>query len=104
MAGMPRASTSPFDRSDRIVIGGSAAGVVLAGLTRHLGGGPVPVFARSASAVTLLAPLPLVFTPMLVVSVAIAVPVTAFITADGEFNWIDGAAMIAVYAIIATAF
>jgi Ca2+:H+ antiporter len=39
-----------------------------------------------------------------VVSVTIAVLVTAFITADGESNWIEGAAMIAVYAIIATAF
>ncbi|HET8941173.1 MAG TPA: calcium/proton exchanger [Rudaea sp.] len=51
-----------------------------------------------------LAPLTLVFAPMLVVSVAIAVLVTAFITVDGESNWIEGAALIAVYAIIATAF
>jgi Ca2+:H+ antiporter len=51
-----------------------------------------------------LAPLTLVFTPMLVVSVAIAVLITAFITVDGESNWIEGAALIAVYAIIATAF
>jgi Ca2+:H+ antiporter len=48
--------------------------------------------------------LNLVFAPMLVVSVALAVIISAFITFDGESNWIEGAALIAVYAIIATAF
>jgi Ca2+:H+ antiporter len=48
--------------------------------------------------------LTLVFSPMLIVSVAIAVILTAFITFDGESNWIEGAALIAVYAIIATTF
>ena len=42
--------------------------------------------------------------PMLIVSVVIAVILSAFITFDGESNWIEGAAMIAVYAIIATTF
>jgi Ca2+:H+ antiporter len=51
-----------------------------------------------------LAPLTLVFSPMLVVSVSLAVVISAFITFDGESNWIEGAALIAVYAIIATAF
>lgn len=46
----------------------------------------------------------LVFSPMLVVSVAIAVILSAFITFDGESNWMEGAALIAVYAIIATSF
>jgi Ca2+:H+ antiporter len=50
------------------------------------------------------ASLTLVFSPMLVVSVALAVVISAFITFDGESNWIEGAALIAVYAIIATAF
>lgn len=49
-------------------------------------------------------PLTLVFSPMLVVSVAIAVLITAFITVDGKSNWIEGSALLAVYAIIATAF
>jgi len=48
--------------------------------------------------------LSLVFSPMLIVSVAIAVILSAFITFDGESNWIEGAALIAVYAIIATTF
>ncbi|MDN5924254.1 MAG: calcium/proton exchanger [Xanthomonadales bacterium] len=46
----------------------------------------------------------LVFPPMLVVSVAIAVIICAFITFDGESDWIEGAALIALYAIIATSF
>jgi len=51
-----------------------------------------------------LTTLTLVFSPMLVVSVAIAVILSAFITFDGESNWIEGAALIAVYAIIASTF
>lgn len=48
--------------------------------------------------------LTLVFSPMLIVSLALAVILSAFITFDGESNWIEGAALIAVYAIIATTF
>jgi len=50
------------------------------------------------------APLDLVFSPMLVASVALAVIVTAFVTFDGESNWLEGAGLVAVYAIIATCF
>jgi Ca2+:H+ antiporter len=49
-------------------------------------------------------PLTLVFPPMLVVSVAIAVLATAFITFDGESDWGEGVSLLALYAIIATAF
>jgi Ca2+:H+ antiporter len=56
------------------------------------------------SAVFGFATLTLVFAPMLVVSVVIAVILTAFITFDGESTWIEGAALIAVYAVIATSF
>lgn len=56
------------------------------------------------SSVLGFASLTLVFSPMLVVAVAIAVLVSAFITFDGKSNWIEGAAMIAVYGIIAAAF
>ena len=51
-----------------------------------------------------LTPLTLVFSPMLVMSVAIAVLVTAFITFDGESDWSEGVSLLALYAIIATAF
>jgi Ca2+:H+ antiporter len=50
------------------------------------------------------AALTLVFSPMLVVSVVIAVILSAFITFDGESTWIEGAALIAVYIVIAIAF
>lgn len=50
------------------------------------------------------AALTLVFSPMLVVSVILAVVITAFITFDGESTWIEGAALIALYIVIATAF
>lgn len=56
------------------------------------------------SAVFGFATLTLVFAPMLVVSVVIAVILTAFITFDGESTWIEGAALVAVYAVIATSF
>ena len=51
-----------------------------------------------------LASLTLVFSPMLVIALLLAVVLAAFISADGESNWLEGAALIALYAIIATAF
>jgi Ca2+:H+ antiporter len=48
--------------------------------------------------------LTLVFAPMLVVAVAITVIAVAFIVFDGESTWLEGATLIALYAIIATAF
>jgi Ca2+:H+ antiporter len=41
---------------------------------------------------------------MLVVSVALAVILVAFITVDGESNWMEGAALIAIYTVIAASF
>jgi Ca2+:H+ antiporter len=46
-----------FTRSDRVVLGGSAAAVALAGLTRYVDLGPVTAFACSALAVAALAAL-----------------------------------------------
>jgi Ca2+:H+ antiporter len=48
--------------------------------------------------------LTLVFAPMLVVAVAVAVIAVAFIVFDGESTWLEGATLIALYAIIATTF
>jgi Ca2+:H+ antiporter len=48
--------------------------------------------------------LTLVFAPMLVMAVAITVIVVAFIVFDGESNWLEGATLIALYAIIAAVF
>ena len=57
-----------------------------------------------ASQIFGLAALTLVFSPLLVVSLLLAVILTAFISYDGESNWLEGAALIALYGIVATAF
>lgn len=56
------------------------------------------------SSVLGLAPLTLVFSPMLVVALVASVLIAGFITFDGESNWLEGAALIALYVIIAAAF
>ncbi|HEY3009345.1 MAG TPA: calcium/proton exchanger [Micromonosporaceae bacterium] len=48
--------------------------------------------------------LTLVFAPLLVMAVAVAVIAVAFIVIDGESTWLEGATLIALYAIIATTF
>jgi Ca2+:H+ antiporter len=48
--------------------------------------------------------LTLVFAPLLVMAVAVTVLAVAFIVFDGESNWLEGAVLIALYAIIATTF
>jgi Ca2+:H+ antiporter len=50
------------------------------------------------------APLTLVFPPMLIIALVISVIIAAFITFDGESNWMEGAILIAVYLIIAATF
>jgi Ca2+:H+ antiporter len=51
-----------------------------------------------------LASLTLVFGPMLVVALILSVLLTAVIATDGESTWLEGATLIALYAIIATSF
>ena len=51
-----------------------------------------------------LASLTLVFGPMLVVALILAILLTAIIAIDGESTWLEGAALIALYAIVATSF
>src|SRR5205814_10101676 len=48
--------------------------------------------------------LTLVFAPILIVAVLITVLTVTLIVLDGESNWLEGAILIAVYAIIATVF
>jgi Ca2+:H+ antiporter len=48
--------------------------------------------------------LTLVFSPMLMVSVALTVIAVSFIIFDGRSNWLEGVALVAVYGVIATAF
>jgi Ca2+:H+ antiporter len=46
----------------------------------------------------------LVFSPMLVMAVVVAVLLTIVITFDGKSNWLEGSALIGLYAIIAATF
>ena len=49
-------------------------------------------------------PMDLVFTPLEIASVAVAVGITALIAFDGESNWLEGALLLGVYAILAVSF
>jgi len=51
-----------------------------------------------------LASLTLVLSPMLVISLVVAVILAAFISFDGESTWLEGATLIVLYAIIAASF
>ena len=51
-----------------------------------------------------LAALTLVFSPLLVVALVLSVLLAAMIALDGESTWLEGATLVALYAIIATAF
>ena len=51
-----------------------------------------------------LSTLTLVFSPLLVACLLLSVVLATVITIDGESNWLEGASLIALYAIIATAF
>lgn len=46
----------------------------------------------------------LVFQPMLVAALAIATLAVGVVTYDGEYSWLEGVALVALYAIIASAF
>jgi len=48
--------------------------------------------------------LTLVFPPLLVAALAVAVVVAVVVIYDGEYSWLEGVALIALYAIIAAAF
>jgi len=51
-----------------------------------------------------LAAFTLVFSPLLVTVLVLAIVLAAFIAFDGESTWLEGAALIALYGIIATSF
>jgi Ca2+:H+ antiporter len=70
---------------------------------------PVQIAMMVAPALVLLAPLvgatfTLVLPPLLLVSLLLAVIVAVVVVFDGDSNWLEGAAMITLYAIIATSF
>ncbi|MGI8603317.1 MAG: calcium/proton exchanger [Verrucomicrobiales bacterium] len=49
-------------------------------------------------------PMDLIFTPMEVIAVVVAVAITTQIAQDGESNWMEGVLLIAVYAILGLTF
>jgi Ca2+:H+ antiporter len=49
-------------------------------------------------------PMDLVFTPLEVAAVGVAVAIGALIALDGESNWLEGALLMIVYAILAVSF
>ena len=49
-------------------------------------------------------PMDLVFTPLEIAAVAAAVGISALIAIDGESNWLEGALLMLVYAILAISF
>jgi Ca2+:H+ antiporter len=51
-----------------------------------------------------LASLTLVFGPMLVVALVLSILLASLIAIDGESTWLEGATLIALYAVIATSF
>jgi Ca2+:H+ antiporter len=61
---------------------------------------PVLVFAGVAFGV----PMDLVFTPLEVTAVALAVIATALIALDGQSHWLEGAFLLAVYAVLGIGF
>lgn len=70
---------------------------------------PLQIALVLAPVLVLAAPLvgatfTLVLSPLLIAVLAIAVVLTILVVLDGESNWFEGAALIAVYAVIATAF
>ncbi len=48
--------------------------------------------------------LTLVFAPLLIAAVVVAVLITSLIVLDGESNWLEGTILSALYAMIATLF
>ena len=48
--------------------------------------------------------LTFVFPPLLVAALAVAVVVVAVVVYDGEYSWLEGVALLALYAVIAAAF
>ena len=73
-------------------------------------GSPLQIAVVLAPALVLLSPaiggpaFTLVFSPMLMASVAVSVGVVAFLVSDGVSDWLEGATMIGLYVLIAAAF
>jgi Ca2+:H+ antiporter len=71
---------------------------------------PLQIALVLAPALVLLSPViggpafTLVFSPMLVATVAIATVAVLYLISDGESDWLEGSAMIGLYVLVAAAF
>jgi Ca2+:H+ antiporter len=70
---------------------------------------PLQVALVAAPALVLLSPIvgasfTLVLSPLLIAVLIMAVVITVLVVLDGESNWLEGATLIVLYGIIATAF
>jgi Ca2+:H+ antiporter len=70
---------------------------------------PLQIALVVAPALVLLSPLvgasfTLVLSPLLIAVLIMAIVITVLVVLDGESNWLEGATLVALYAIIATAF
>ena len=63
-----------------------------------------PMLVFASIAMRTARPLDLHFTPLELIAVTLAVGILALVAQDGETNWMEGALLIAVYAIIGLAF
>ena len=50
------------------------------------------------------APMNLVFTPVEIIAIIVAVAISGQIAADGESNWLEGVQLVAVYVMLAIMF
>jgi hypothetical protein len=97
-----------FSRADWRLIGFAVLAAAAAGVTHYADlGGTIAPFV--VSALVLLSPLvgasfTLVLSPLLIAVLIMAVVVTVIMVLDGESNWLEGATLIVLYGIIATAF
>ena len=57
-----------------------------------------------ASHVAAPVPMDLVFTPLEIFAIGFSVLIASHISADGESNWLEGAQLLSVYAIVGLAF
>jgi Ca2+:H+ antiporter len=63
----------------------------------------IPVLVLASNAVG-AHPLTLVFPPLLITALAISTVVVALVVYDGEYNWLEGTALVGLYCMIAAAF
>jgi Ca2+:H+ antiporter len=65
---------------------------------------PLLVFVPAAVVAHLGRPMDLVFTPLEVAAVGVSTGAITLVAQDGESSWLEGAMLLAVYAVLGVAF